>query len=261
MAIHIVKPTAKAYPGTQAVLRAVRLLKSFSAERPERRLGDLTEEAGLNKTTVYRLLSALESEGLLERGAGGETYRLGPETVALASIALGGRDLRSAARPELEALAGRTRETATLEVLVGADVLILDEVMGRHVVGTRPSVGTRWPAHTTSTGKALLADRVGDGDVLEGPLPALTPKTITSPEAFARELARVRQRGYAVSAEELEPGFVAVGAAVRDGSGRAVAAVSVGGPKTRLTHEVVAGLGRLLSAATARISARLGWRA
>ena len=106
--------------------------------------------------------------------------------------------------------------------------------MGGRVVGTVPSLGTRWPAHATSTGKVLLAYR-SNGHAHARPLPGFTPRTIVDPAALARELARVRRRGYAVSAEELEPGFVAVGAPVHAADGTVVAAISVGGPKTRLT--------------------------
>ena len=252
--VHDVK---QAYPGTQAVVRAVRLLKAC-AGHPAPRLGDLCRSQGLHKTTAYRLLSALESEGLLER-TDDDAYRLGPEAVALGGQALGAPRLREASRPELDALAEATRETATLEVLAGDDVLILDEAMGGRVVGTVPSLGTRWPAHATSTGKVLLAYR-GNGHAGARPLPGFTPRTIVDPEALTRELARVRRRGYAVSAEELEPGFVAVGAPVHAADGTVVAAVSVGGPRTRLTADRIAEGARLVRSAAARISRTLGYR-
>ena len=253
---------ARPYPGTRAAVRAIRLLKAFTPLAPERGLKELAETVGLNKTTAYRLLTALESEGMVRRGGDGEAYRLGPELVALAAGVVGSGDLRVAARAELSALARAARETATLEVLVGDAVLILDEAIGGHMLGAMPSTGTRWPAHATSTGKVLLAgltDAERDA-LLPGRLPALTPKTITDPQALRRELARVRQRGYAVATEELEPGFVAVGAPVRSADGRVVAALGIGGPKTRLTPRRVAELARQLPPAAGRVSARLGHR-
>jgi DNA-binding IclR family transcriptional regulator len=253
---------AKPYPGTQAALRAIRLLKAFTPVSPERGLKELAEAVGLNKTTAYRLLTALESEGMVQRAGGGEAYRLGPDQVALATRVVGSDDLRAAARGELSALAQSTRETATLEVLAGAAVLILDEAIGGHMLGAAPETGTRWPAHATSTGKVLLADLSDDerDALLAGGLPALTPRTITDPRALVRELARVRQRGYAVATEELEPGFVAVGAPVRAAGGRVVAALGIGGPRTRLTPRRVAELARQLPPAADRVSARLGHR-
>lgn len=250
------------YPGTQAVLRAVHLLKAFAPGTPERRLVDLSRELGLHKTTTYRLLSALESEGLVERVAEGEGYRLGPELLVLGARARGGYDLRNASQDELEALARSTNETVTLEVLTGADVLVLGEATGRHRVGASPSVGERWAAHATSTGKVLLAHlpaREREA-FLAKPLARLTPKTITDPRVLERELARVEARGYAVSAEELEPGFVAVGAPIREAEGTVVAALSVGGPRARLDAERIVLFASRLQAAAARVSERLGFR-
>lgn len=250
-----------AYPGTQAVLRAVRLLKAVGAHSGEPTLAELVQAVGLNKTTAYRLLTALEAEGLVER-AGDEGYRLGPELQALGGRALGAHDLRAAAHAELVALARQTRETAHLEVRVGGETLILDEVMGSHRVGTTPSVGTRWPAHATSTGKVLLAG-LGDDDLagfLSAPLPALTPRTITDPGALRRELSRVRERGYATGIEELEPGFMAVAAPVRSHDGQVVAAVGIGGPRVRLDPERLAAIAKTLPSHAARISERLGYR-
>lgn len=251
-----------AYPGTQAVLRAVSLLKAFTADRPERGLADLSRQLGLHKATAYRLLTALESEGMVERSPGGEAYRLGAELLALGSRAQGAGDLRIAGRPELEALAHETRETATLEVLLGDEVLILEEAMGSHVIGSMPSVGTRWPAHATSTGKVLLAHRPEWREYAASRkrLAALTPRTVTDPRVLERELARIRERGYATSVEELEPGFVALAAPVRTAAGDVVAAVSVGGPRTRLTHDRVAEIAGRLPGVAARVSERLGYR-
>lgn len=237
------------------------LLKSFTLEAPELRLLDLSRAQGLNKTTAYRLLKALEIEGMVERAPDGDAWRLGPEIVALASRALGGVDLRSAAREELRALAAETRETVTLEVLAGADTLILDEAMGGHVIGAMPSVGTRWPAHATSTGKALLAALTPEarGAVLPARLARPTSRSIGDRAALERELQRVVSRGYASSVEELEPGFAAVAAVVRSSSGQPLGAISVGGPRSRVGLRLEA-LGRRVSAVAARLSARLGHR-
>lgn len=252
----------RAYPGTQAVLRAVRVLKALAAGDGESGLAGLTRALGLNKTTVYRLLTALESEGLVERGASRDAWRLGPELIALGSRAAGSLDLRQAARPELEALARETRETASLEVLVGRETLIVDEVQGGYMIGTAPAGGTRWPAHATSTGKVILAftDEATLAVFLAEPLARCTPRTLDTPAALRRDLQRVRERGYAVTTEELEAGYVAVGAPVRDAAGRVVAAVSVGGPRARLGAAAVAELGRRLPRAAAVLSHRLGHR-
>ena len=249
------------YSGTQAVLRAVSLLKAFSDARPELGLTELSRALGLNKTTTYRLLTALESEGMVTRSPARDGYRLGPEAIALGGRALRSNDLRSTSRPDLETLARETHETATLEVLAGGQVLILDEIPGSHVVGTLQSIGTLWPAHATSTGKALLAN-LPEAELLaalRAPLAQLTERTIATPDALLDDLRHVREQGYATAIEELEPGYVAVGAPVRNHEGRAIAAISVGGPSLRLTAERLPEIVGLVKEAAGRISRRLGY--
>ncbi|MGH7565451.1 MAG: IclR family transcriptional regulator [Gemmatimonadota bacterium] len=247
----------KPYAGTQSVQRAITLLKVFTDERPEWGLTDLAREVGLHKTTTYRLLTALQSEGMVAHSALTESWRLGPEAITLGALALRSNDLVSAARPELETLVRETGETASIEVLVGHEVLILDGVEGPSLVGASSEVGTRWPAHTTSTGKVLLAEQ---GLATRRRLRKLTPRTITDPDRLDRELDRVRERGWATAIEELETGYVAVGAPVRDHAHRALAAISVGGPAARLTKDRIPELARHVVRSADRVSRGLGSR-
>lgn len=253
--------TARAIPGTQSVARAVALLKVFSDARPEWRLTDLARAAHLHKATAHRLLATLEREGMVVRDAG-ERYRLGPEAIALGARAVRASDLRSLAAPELQALAAAHGETATLEVPVGGDMLILDEVPGGTLLGATPEVGTRWPIHATSTGKALLAllPDARRREYLRAKLTRHTDHTLISAPALEREFDRVRRKGFAVAAEELERGYLAIGAAVRDHDGHPVAAISLGGPRLRFPTTRVETLGRQLHAAANRVSAALGFR-
>jgi DNA-binding IclR family transcriptional regulator len=254
-------PQSQPYPGTQAVQRALSLLKAFSDEQPDMSLDDLARQAQLNKTTAFRLLTALESEGLVARTPNAETYRLGPEIVVLGARALRANDLRSAGRDELERLAQATRETVTLEVLLEGDVLILDEVLSSYLLGATQSLGTRWPAYATSTGKALLAFLPASGleEHLSLPLQPFTPHTITDLDRLKEELACIRREGYAVARAELEEDYVAVGAPIFNYDSRVVAAISAAGPANRLTPERVAGLIPLVCRSAEKISKRLGY--
>lgn len=247
-----------AFPGTRAVVRAMAVLKAFGGARSAWGLTDLANELSLNKTTVFRLVRALEQGGMLTRDPGREVYRLGPELIVLGARALRSADLRAVARNQLEILADRTGESATLEVLVGDDTLILDEVLGRFFLGGSGEIGTRWPAHATSTGKVLLAELLRQGGTLPRRLEARTRKTITSAAKLERELSRVSERGYAVAKEELEPGFVAIGAPVHNHEGRVIAALSIGGPTGRLAAGRIPSLGALVRSAADEVSRSLG---
>ena len=254
---------AESYPGAQTVQRAMSLLKTFTDAQPELGLADLARAVGLNKTTAYRLLAALELEGLITRNSSTDAYRLGPELIVLGWRALRANDLRNVSRPELLLLAQETGETVTLEVLADSDSLILDEVISRHMIGGTPSIGTRWPAHATSTGKAMLAF-LSDAEReahLQSRLAKLTENTISSREALKRELALVREQGYAIANEELEIGFVVVGAPVFNHEGKVAAAVSVGGPSARMIGDRLPEIAAKAKESAGRISQKIGHRA
>lgn len=249
------------YSGTQAVQRAVSLLKLFSDARPEWGLTEMAKAAGLNKTTVYRLLTALASEGLVARSSTGEAYRLGPEAIALGARALRSNDLRTVSREFLADLARQSDETATVEVLVESDVLIVDEAHSRKWLHASPSVGTRWPAHATSTGKVLLA-YLPDAQrkaLLRVPLAQPARRTITTLTDLRDELVKVRAHGYATAIGELEDGYSAVATPVRNHEGAVVAAVSLGGPSVRLPQDRLRALLPMLLEATTGISQQLGY--
>lgn len=240
--------------GAQAALRAIRLLKLFTAERAEMSLAELSRGSGLNKTTTHRLLRALQSENLIERNAATSAYSLGPGLMALGVQALASSDLRRRVRPLLKALAKSSGETATLEVPVGDSMLILDEVAGTYVVGAAGNVGTRWPQYATSTGKAYLAFDDNGLERLPSPLKALTAKTITDRDAFHPQFIEIRRRGYAMSVDELEDGYAAVATIIRGALGDVQGTLSIGGPTQRLNAARRAELGATLCEAAQHLS-------
>ena len=239
--------------GAQAALRAIRLLKMFTAEAPELQLGEISSLSKLNKTTTHRLLQALLSEELLDRNPGTGAYRLGPGMMALGVQALSSNSLRLRARPLLRRLADETGETATLEIPIDDTMLILDEVTSKHFLGASGNVGTRWPIHATSTGKALIAFDQSGTDRLGRELMTLTTSTITDMEKLEKELGDIRRRGFAEVVDELEDGLSGVGAVVRGGMGEVLGALSICGPSQRMSESRRAQLGVTLCAAASRL--------
>lgn len=254
-------PTTESYPGTQAVARAIGLLKTFSDVQPEWGLSELAQVNRLNKTTAFRLLAALEAEGLVMRNPLSGGYRLGIELVALGGCAMRSNPLRAMSRPLLEALAQECDEAATLEVLAGSHVLIVDEVSSRHPMGMSQDVGSRLPAHATATGKVMLAglDAEALAAALRLPLARLTEGTVVDPEHLITQLDQIRRQGYAVTESELEPGFVAVAAPVHDRERQVAAAISIGGSSLRLTPERLPTVAALVQMAARQISRQLGY--
>jgi IclR family acetate operon transcriptional repressor len=250
---------AEPVTGTQAVRRAVAVLEAFTDVHPTWNVGELAAATGLNRTTAHRILKALESVDYVTRDPS-DHYRLGSGLMALGARARRANPIRAVALPEIERLAA-TGETATLELLSGPEVVIIEEIPGEFVTSASRNVGSQWPAHATSTGKAILSHLPpGEWPSMAGRLEPFTDKTITSIDELRDCLREAHRLGYAVAAEELELDYVAVGAAVFDAGGHPVAAVSLGGTRGRLTDERLPELGALVRAAAGRISYRLGYR-
>jgi DNA-binding IclR family transcriptional regulator len=203
---------------------------------------------------------------MVQRTRPNGAYRLGATVIQLGALAQRSFDLPTSARAELEQLAAHTGETASLEMLAGTEILVLDEVRGPSRGSASEFVGARWPAHAAATGKVLLAAaRAEDNDVwrqflaaTRGRLPRYTERTITGLPRFGRELSVVLKRGYATAIEELEPGYMAIGAPVWNHAGRIVAAICIGGPSTRLSESRLPALIRSVVQSAGQISARLG---
>jgi DNA-binding IclR family transcriptional regulator len=174
--------------------------------------------------------------------------------MALGVQALSSSDLRRRVRPLLRQLARETGETATLEVPVENSMLILDEVPGRHVVGSAGNIGTRWPIHATSTGKVWLAYDETSFERLSNKLQQLTARTQVNKADFPAQLADIRRRGFAVTVDELEEGFTAVATVIRGALGDVQAALSIGGPTQRLPAARRAELGLALCRAAERLN-------
>lgn len=255
----------------QSVERAVAILKSFSIESPERGIGELSRQLGVHKSTVSRLMSTLEQGGLLSRHPETGRYRLGIDLIGLAAQVVSFMDVREVARPILRQLADDCQESVNLVVL---DIPTAGAEQGRQVVNLEQFVspvrevknigwvGRRMCAHCTAAGKALLAYL--PPEELERALPAqldrFTPRTITDLDQLRRELAHVREQGYAVANEELEEGLNVLAAPIYDHTHCVIAAASVAGPAYRITPELFPQWAARLVQVTSEISRRLGYK-
>jgi IclR family transcriptional regulator, acetate operon repressor len=260
--------------GTQAVDRAAQLLVEVARHRDPVSFTELIAASGLAKSTTSRLLTALERNGLVRRDVAG---RFSPGEVFLSYAWRGGAeaDLITLAQPVLAQLGEQTGETINLGVpRDGGLVEQVAQVDSRYLIGGTNWVGLTVPLHCAALGKVLLA--FGAAELPKGRLERRTARTITSRTALTAELALVRERGYAVTIEELEPGLVAVaapvfvggavladgpvlaqGAVLADGT-VAVGAISVSGPASRLNRGELTAAAESCMAAAHSLSAQLG---
>jgi IclR family acetate operon transcriptional repressor len=237
--------------GAQAVDRAASLLVHVLGAGEAVAFPDLVASTGLPKSTVSRLLASLERNRLVARTPGGEVVP-GDVVMAFARRHSPHDELVERARPVLERLGAATGETVNLAIPSEGGVVQIDQVDSRYLLGAVNWLDRQVPYHATASGKAMLAHGL---PIPSGRLPRLTERTRTTRTTLEADLRRCVELGYAVADGELEPGLVAVAAAVLGPDGRAVGAVSVSGPSSRLTPRLAAQVGALLAQECAALSA------
>lgn len=248
--------------GIDAVQRAAETLDTLAVAPDGVGVSELADALGIHKASASRLLGTLASRGLLERDPATRRYHFGARFVSLAGAAVRRLPVVSQARPELEELTRSSSETTNLAVLDRFHVVYVDQVTPAQQVVMPSWIGRRTPAHASSSGKVLVA--FGDGALrmalLARRLERLTPNTITSPGRLRAILDETRRRGYAKSIGESEEDLVSIAAPVI-AEGRAIAAVSVSGPRRRLPARDHPHLARLVVDAAAAVSHRVAGRA
>jgi IclR family acetate operon transcriptional repressor len=230
-------PGARSASGVRSLERAFELLEHLADAGGQLALTELAAASGLPMPTIYRLMRTLVNQGYV-RQEPSKRYALGPRLIRLGETA--GRLLGSWAQPSLAQLVNEVGETANMAVLEGDEVVYVAQVPSRHSMRMFTEVGRRVNPHCTGVGKALLAqlpDSVAREIVARTGMPAHTPHTITDPAVLVEELARIRQRGYALDDEEQEVGVRCV-AVPLTGTPTPVA-ISISGPHGRLPHAVI----------------------
>lgn len=223
--------------GTQSLERAVSLLKAFTEGRPELKASELTRMSGLGQSTVSRMLGTLESLGFVERDERSGLYRLGPELISMAGLALNETPLYREARQVAQNVACELGLGTNVAQLRDGAAFYLMDFEGRLAPRAYTLMGRRAPLHATALGKALLCER--SRDELENLVPPdalerYTPYTLTDLDPLHEQLEQVRGRGYATEVEELAFGRGCVAAPIRDRSRSVVAALSISGPLSAL---------------------------
>jgi DNA-binding IclR family transcriptional regulator len=221
----------------QSVDRSIRILKALAAGPGRLGVSELSERLGLAKGTVHGLLRTLQEHGLVEQHADSDKYQLGPQLLQLSNRYLDLSELRSRSLAWSELLASRAEEAVRVGVPHDGGVLIVHHVFRPDATLQILEVGAVLPLHATALGKAVLAyfDSETTDDLLRDELPKLTGHTQSAPAALRRELAKIREQGYAVEREEAVLGEGGLAAPIFDRRGAdPVGAIGVAGPRERV---------------------------
>jgi IclR family acetate operon transcriptional repressor len=237
--------------------RSMVVLNAFDFADTFLTVGELCRRTRLPKSTAHRAVSELVAWGMLERVTGG--VQLGMRMFELGQMAPKQRRIVDAAKSLLIELSISTGQTVHLAVLAGSEVVYIDKLEGNRGPALESRIGRRMPAYCTALGKALLAfsPSAATDAVLHSPLIRRTARTVVAPGLLVRDLNAVAQTGISHEHEESSTGVACVSVPVLDGSGRALAAVSVSGWAHRLDASRLAstvrtaglGIGRTLQQA------------
>jgi len=242
--------------------RALQILDFLHTRKTGCGVTEISKELGLNKTSVYRMLSTFVQYGYVEQDTETERYKLGYKVLELGSALLDSIDLRTEAKPFLKELEQLTNEVVHLVVYDSGEVVYIEKLEGNETLRMHSKVGTRAPMHCTSVGKAILAHL--PANEVEKALDDYhfvphTIHSITDKETLFKHLEEVREKGYALDLEENELGINCIAVPIFDHTGRVVAAFSISGAKMRMTEERLNDLKNKVMSVGEEISKRLGF--
>ena len=245
----------------QSLSRALSLLEKIASADAGISLSVLAASVGLAASTTHRLLSTLEQHGFATLDAERGVWTIGVKAFTVGNAFLSNRDMVATARPFMRRLMEQSGESVNLAMLDRDEAVFLSQVECREMMRMMVALGGRAPLHASGAGKALMAalsepefSRV----VARTGLPRLTDNTIVSEAILADDIARIRQRGFALDNEEHAVGLRCVAATIHDQHAEAMAALSLSGPRARITDDRLDILGALVVRTADAVTAALG---
>ncbi len=246
----------------QVIIKAFDLLDIIKKEQPIG-ISELSRKSNLKKTTVARLVSTLELVRMVEQDPASLRFLLGLRALEYGSGVLENIEVHHKARPLIEKFVNERGTTVLVGVLDQHEVVYIDKVEASELYRIITFVGDRVPAHCTAIGKAMLAflppeevRRIFSHKQLE----AFTSKTITTLDDLEKDLAVIKEKGYALDKRERHNDLCSVSAPIFDHRGNVVAAIAVPRIYRTISDAELVELGLQLAELATTISSRLGWK-
>jgi IclR family pca regulon transcriptional regulator len=220
----------------QSLERGLAVIGAFGPDRPQLTLSEVARRTGMTRASARRFLLTLAHLGYVHIDDG--QFSLRPRVLELGRAYLSTLPLNEVAAPHMEKLVARTRESSSIAVLDGDDIVYVVRVPTKRIMTVSIAVGTRFPAYCTSMGRVLLAQLPGhqlDAYLDRVRLHPLTRRTTTDPRKLRHVLAAVAATGFAVVDQELEEGLRSIAVPVAGPDSRAGAALNVSVHASRMT--------------------------
>ncbi|MGH3249019.1 MAG: IclR family transcriptional regulator domain-containing protein [Trebonia sp.] len=227
----------------EAIARGLDVIRVFRPGQPVMSLAAVATASDLPRPTARRILLTLEQLGYVRPvEAGG--YELTPRVLDLGMSYVLSHGLWEIARPHMQALVARTRESTSIAQLDGSDIVYVARVAVPKIVTLSVTIGTRFPAMPTSLGKVLLAALpLAEAELVlaEPSRSGITPPWRPDAAERAAALREVRARGWALTDEQLAPGIRSVAVPLRNGDGKVIAALNVNSHAAETPLDVLIG--------------------
>jgi IclR family KDG regulon transcriptional repressor len=243
-----------------ALTTGMRTLELLCSSHNPLGVTDIADRLEIDKANAHRTLAALLRLGYVEQDHSTRRYSASVKVVELARAVLESRDLTVVAAPHLKSLWAATSENTHLAVLAGDHVVYVSMLNGTTMLSANTAIGQSGPLHCTATGKSIVANlprAASAGLISRLDFEAFTPRTLTDPAAYEKELAQVRVTGYAVDDREYHAGVRCVAAPVF-GIGGVMASLGISAPADRLDNERLAVIAPLVVDTAGRVSRELG---
>ena len=226
------------------------------------RASEIARQLKMNRSRVFRILKTLEKRGYVEFDPQTLGYRLGLKFLTIGENVRDRLDLRRESQDVLLELARNTGDVAHLLVLFGQSAVCIDRYQGENMLQVAAPIGVPLPLYIGASPKILLAHlppEERERIIEELDLRPFTPYTITDKEELRRCLEQIRKQGYAVDEQDYEIGVYAIGAPVRDHTGRVVAGITVTVPEVRYDGDRKEKIIQMVVEAAKKVSYRLGY--
>lgn len=256
------KKTGKERTGqVQSLTRALNILNEIATSPAGLQLSEISRILQLAPSTTHRLLTTLQEEKFVQFDRDAGRWQIGIQAFVAGNGFLMSRDLVTVARPYMRQLMEKSRESVNLAIADHDQALYLAQVESREMMRVLAKPGGRVPLHCSGVGKAFLAAMAEEKAIKflkQHRLSAVTNHTIRDPGKLLDELRISRQRGYAIDDEEHAIGLRCVAAIIYDEHSEPVAAISLSGPRARISDPVLEEYGKLIVKAATDITAAMG---
>lgn len=244
----------------RAVERALNILKSLGSSEKGLTVTEISEKVGLHSATVIRLLGTLVNEDFVTKDTKTLTYSLGETFYNLSKKTSSRDELIKNARPIMQELVEKTKETVALYVLVGMQRVCIERVEGLHPIRRYIEVGDSAPLGISSSGKLLLAHAPAKliNNVLKKKL-TLRDGSVVKADSLIEELENIRNNEYSSSFAENSLDSAGISAAIKGSDGQVLAALTILGPTNRINNDSVNRYKELIIPFAERLSNKMGF--